>query len=184
MPETNKGSKGIQISKIAKEVNRQSGEILEYLKRIGVEVGGVMSKVDDTAYQKVLGHFKSDLEEAEKHKQKLIEFKKKHKGIEISEIEDELKLEKEKKLKEEEDKQKRKEEEEKVKHERESQLEKDLEEKRKLIKEKEIEIEQQKIKAEEDRKKAELEALKPKPAEKPGTILKMKRNLLKSRNRL
>ena len=80
MPETNKqGSKGIQISKIAKEVNRQSSEILEYLKRIGVEVGGVMSKVDESAYHKVLGHFKSDLEEAEKHKQKLVEFKKKYK---------------------------------------------------------------------------------------------------------
>jgi len=39
----------------------------------------------------VLGHFKSDLEEAEKHKQKLVEFKKKHKGIEIAEIEEEVK---------------------------------------------------------------------------------------------
>lgn len=104
MPETNKqGSKGIQISKIAKEVNRQSSEILEYLKRIGVEVGGVMSKVDESAYHKVLGHFKSDLEEAEKHKQKLVEFKKKHKGIEIAEIEEEVKREREKKLKEEEE---------------------------------------------------------------------------------
>jgi hypothetical protein len=92
MPETtSKAVKGIQISKIAKEVNRQSGEILDYLKRIGVEVSGVMSKVDDSVYQKVLGHFKSDLEEAEKHKQKLIEFKKKHKDIEITEIEDEVK---------------------------------------------------------------------------------------------
>ena len=84
MPETNKqGSKGIQISKIAKEVNRQSSEILEYLKRIGVEVGGVMSKVDESAYHKVLGHFKSDLEEAEKHKQqkeKLIQELGKHKA--------------------------------------------------------------------------------------------------------
>ncbi|HMQ78316.1 MAG TPA: translation initiation factor IF-2 [Ignavibacteria bacterium] len=161
MPETNKGSKGIQISKIAKEVNRQSGEILEYLKRIGVEVGGVMSKVDESAYHKVLGHFKSDLEEAEKHKQKLVEFKKKHKGIEIAEIEEEVKKEKEKKLKEEEEKQRKKEEEEKVKVDRESQLQKDLEEKRRLIKEKEEELEKQKLKEEEDRKKAELEAQKP-----------------------
>ncbi len=153
MPETaNKGSKGIQISKIAKEVNRQSSEILEYLKRIGVEVGGVMSKVDENAYQKVLGHFKSDLEEAEKHKQKLVEFKKKHKGIEIAEIEEEVKREKEKKLKEEEDKKKKLLEEEKIKHERESQLQKDLEEKRKLIKEKEEEIEKQKQKEEELKK--------------------------------
>lgn len=162
MPETNKGSKGIQISKIAKEVNRQSGEILEYLKRIGVEVGGVMSKVDESAYHKVLGHFKSDLEEAEKHKQKLVEFKKKHKGIEIAEIEEEVKKEKEKKLREEEEKQRKKEEEEKVKVDRESQLQKDLEEKRRLIKEKEEELEKQKLKEEEDRKKAEQEALKPK----------------------
>lgn len=50
-----------------------------------------MSKVDESVYHKVLGHFKSDLEEAEKHKQKSIEFKKKHKGIEISEIEEGLK---------------------------------------------------------------------------------------------
>ena len=162
MPETNKGSKGIQISKIAKEVNRQSGEILEYLKRIGVEVGGVMSKVDESAYHKVLGHFKSDLEEAEKHKQKLVEFKKKHKGIEIAEIEEEVKKEKEKKLKEEEEKQRKKDEEDKVKVDRESQLQKDLEEKRRLIKEKEEELNRQKQKEEEDRKKAELEALKPK----------------------
>lgn len=156
MPETaNKGSKGIQISKIAKEVNRQSGEILEYLKRIGVEVGGVMSKVDENAYQKVLGHFKSDLEEAEKHKQKLVEFKKKHKGIEIAEIEEEVKKEKEKKLKEEEDKKRRQQEEDKVKAERESQLQKDLEEKRKLIKEKEEEIARQKEQEADPKKKAE-----------------------------
>lgn len=165
MPETNKGSKGIQISKIAKEVNRQSGEILEYLKRIGVEVGGVMSKVDESVYQKVLGHFKSDLEEAEKHKQKLIEFKKKHKGIEISEIEEELKKERERKLKEEEEKQKKKDDEDKVKYDRESQLQKDLEEKRRLIKEKEEELIRQKQKEEEDKKRAEEEALKPKTTE-------------------
>ncbi len=129
MPEsTNKGLKGIQVSKIAKEVNRQSTEILEYLKRIGVEVGSVMSKVDETAYQKVLGHFKSDLEEAEKHKKKLIDLKKKHKGIEISEIEDEVKKEKEKKLREEE---------EKIRQEREFQQQKELEEKRRQLKEKE-----------------------------------------------
>src|SRR5438552_6199623 len=104
MPETKTDkaiSKGVQISKIAKEVNRQSGEILDYLKRIGVEVGGIMSKVDDSVYSKILGHFKSDVEEAEKHKQKLIEFKKKHKGVEIIEIQDEVNKEKEKKLKEE-----------------------------------------------------------------------------------
>jgi len=165
MPETNKGSKGIQISKIAKEVNRQSSEILEYLKRIGIEVGGVMSKVDESAYHKVLGHFKSDLEEAEKHKQKLVEFKKKHKGIEIAEIEDEVRKETEKKLKEEEEKQKKRDEEDKVKHERESQLQKDLEEKRRLIKEKEVELEQQKIREEEAKKQAALDALKPKPVE-------------------
>jgi translation initiation factor IF-2 len=166
MPEsTNKGSKGIQISKIAKEVNRQSGEILEYLKRIGVEVGGVMSKVDESVYNKVLGHFKSDLEEAEKHKQKLIEFKKKHKGIEISEIEDELKKERDRKLKEEEEKQKKRDDEDKVKNERESQLQKDLEEKRRLIKEKEEELIRQKQKEEEDKKRAEEEALKPKSTE-------------------
>src|SRR5688572_7961189 len=106
MPETAK-TKGIQISKIAKEVNRQSSEILDYLKRIGVEVGGVMSKVDDGVYHKVLGHFKSDVEEAEKHKQKLIEFKKKHKGVEITEIEEEVKRDKEKRVKEDEEKKKR-----------------------------------------------------------------------------
>ncbi|MBE2219224.1 MAG: translation initiation factor IF-2 [Ignavibacteria bacterium] len=165
MPETNKGSKGIQISKIAKEVNRQSGEILEYLKRIGVEVGGVMSKVDESVYQKVLGHFKSDLEEAEKHKQKLIEFKKKHKGIEISEIEEELKKERDRKLKEEEEKQKKKDDEDRVKNDRESQLQKDLEEKRRLIKEKEEELIRLKQKEEDDKKRAAEEALKPKTNE-------------------
>ncbi len=165
MPETVK-TKGVQISKIAKEVNRQSGEILDYLKRIGVEVGGVMSKVDESVYHKVLGHFKSDLEEAEKHKQKLIEFKRKHKDIEITEIEEEVKKEKEKKAKAEEEKNKRIEEEEKQKANRESQLEKDLAEKRKLIKEKEEEIQRQKLKEEEDKKLAEEEAKKPKSEKK------------------
>ena len=62
--------KGKTVFSIAKEVNRQSTEILDYLKRINIEVGGIMSKVDETAYRKVLGHFKSDIEEAEKHKRK------------------------------------------------------------------------------------------------------------------
>lgn len=170
MPETNKASKGIQISKIAKEVNRQSGEVLEYLKRIGVEVGSVMSKVDDAAYHKVLGHFKSDVEEAEKHKQKLIEFKKKHIGIEITEIEDDLKKEKEKRQKEEEEKKLRFDEEEKHKVDRETQLQRDLEEKRKKIKQKELELEQQRIKEEEEKKKAAEEALKPKPVKKAEPV--------------
>jgi translation initiation factor IF-2 len=162
MPETAK-TKGVQISKIAKEVNRQSGEILDYLKRIGVEVGSVMSKVDDSVYHKVLGHFKSDLEEAEKHKQKLIEIKKKHKDIEINEIEEEVKKEKEKKAREEEEKNRRIEDEEKQKADREGQLEKDLEDKKRQIKEKEEEIQRQKIKDEEDKKRAEEEAKNPKP---------------------
>ena len=166
MPESkDKASKGIQISKIAKEVNRQSGEILEYLKRIGVEVGGIMSKVDDEAHHKVLSHFKSDMEDAEKHKQKLMEFKKKHKGIEITEIEDEVKKDRERKLQEEEEKKKRLEEEDKQKHVRESQLQKDLEEKRRMIKEKEEELENLRIKEEEDKKRAIEEAKKPKVIE-------------------
>ena len=106
MPETKIG-KGVQISKIAKEVNRQSDEILDYLKRIGVEVGGIMSKVDDAVYRKILGHFKSDIEEVEKHKQKLLEFQKKHKSIEFTEIEEEVKIEKEKKQHEEDERQKK-----------------------------------------------------------------------------
>jgi translation initiation factor IF-2 len=165
MPETKKAAKGIQISKIAKEVNRQSGEILEYLKRINVEVGGVMSKVDESVYHKVLGHFKSDVEEAEKHKQKLIEIKKKHKGIEIGEIEDDVKKERERFLKDEEEKKKRLEEEVKQKTGRESQLQKDLDEKRRMIKEKEAEIEEQKKKEAEEKKRLAEEALKPKPVE-------------------
>lgn len=166
MPETAK-TKGVQISKIAKEVNRQSGEILDYLKRIGVEVSGVMSKVDESVYNKVLGHFKADLEDAEKHKQKLVEFKKKHKGIEIAEIEDEVKKEKEKKVKEEEDRKKKIEEEEKIKAERDAMLEKELEEKRRLIKEKEEEIARQKTEEDEKKKKEQEEDKKPKAEKTP-----------------
>ncbi len=192
MPETNtnKAVKGIQISKIAKEVNRQSSEILDYLKRIGVEVGGIMSKVDETTYGKILGHFKSDVEEAEKHKQKLIEFKKKHKGVEIVEIQDEVNKEKEKKLKEEEERRLKLEEEEKIKAERENQLQKELDEKKKLIEQKKAELEKQpevelkktKEKTEEqaDKKtektepvtadKTEKPAVKPVEEIKPGTL--------------
>jgi gas vesicle protein len=73
MPEA-KTSKGIQISKIAKEVNRQSGEIIDYLKRIGVEVGGIMSKVDESVYNKIPA-LKADMEDAENISM-FMEFKK------------------------------------------------------------------------------------------------------------
>lgn len=88
LAKNNADKKGIQISRIAKEVNRQSSEVLEYLKRIGVEVSGVMSKVDGEVYLSVLDHFKIDIAETELHKQKLYEFKRKHKGVEIGEIEE------------------------------------------------------------------------------------------------
>jgi translation initiation factor IF-2 len=166
MPDTKTNTaqgKAKTIFSIAKEVNRQSTEILEYLKRIGIDAAGIMSKVDESVYRKVLGHFKSDIEEAEKHKQKLIEFKKKHRTIEITEIEEDIKKEKERKLIEEEEKRKRLEAEEKRKIERELQLQKELEEKKRLIelkkeqleREKELEKERQKQKEEELRKKAE-----------------------------
>ena len=157
MPEA-KTVKGVQISKIAKEVNRQSGEILDYLKRIGVEVSGIMSKVDESVYNKILGHFKSDMEDATKHKQKLMEFKKKHKGIEMPEIEEDIKKERERKLREEEERLIRIKEEERIKTEREAMLHKELEEKRRLIKEKEEEIERQKQQELELKKKQAEEA--------------------------
>jgi translation initiation factor IF-2 len=158
MPETaNKSVKGIQISKIAKEVNRQSSEILEYLKRINIKVEGIMSKVDEDVYNKVLSHFKSDKEEAEKHKQKLIDLKKKHSNLEIQEIENEIKKDKERQLKIEEERKRKEEESERLKAERQKQLEKELEEKRKLLKQKEESERLEKIRREEERKKAEAE---------------------------
>ena len=116
MPET-KTAKAKTIFSISKEVNRQSTEVLEYLKRIGIDAQGIMSKVDESVYRKILGHFKSDIEEAEKHKQKLLEFQKKHKSIEFTEIEEELKVEKEKKIVEEEERKRKHDEEEKRKKE-------------------------------------------------------------------
>lgn len=174
MPEaktnTQKG-KTKSIFSIAKEVNRQSNEILEYLKRIDIEVGGIMSKVDESVYKKILGHFKSDIEEAEKHKQKLLEFQKKHKTIEFSEIEEDLKKEKEKKQQEETDRLQRAEEEEKKKKEREFQLQKDLEEKKRLIEQKKEQIEKEKAIEEEQKKKAaeEVKQAKEKPKPIPKT---------------
>lgn len=163
MPETKSTTaqeKTRSVFTISKEVNRQSTEILDYLKRIGVEVAGIMSKVDDTIYKKVLGHFKADIVEAEKHKQKLLDFKKKHSTVEIVEIEPELKIEKEKKQKEEEDRKKRFVEEERKKVERELQLKKDLDEKKRLIKEKEQQIELERIEKEKAKKKVEEERSK------------------------
>jgi translation initiation factor IF-2 len=163
MPEakTNtEAKKSKTIFSISKEVNRQSSEVLEYLKRINIEVGGIMSKVDDSVYRKILGHFKSDIEEAEKHKQKLLEFQKKHKSIEFSEIEEELKKEKEKKAREEEERRMRMEEEEKRKKEHELQLQKELEEKKRLIEEKKEQLEKEKTREEELKKKAAEEAKK------------------------
>jgi translation initiation factor IF-2 len=162
MPETKTNivqGKGKSIFAISKEVNRQSTEIVEYLKRINVDVAGIMSKVDESIYRKVLGHFKSDIEEAEKHKQKLLDFKKKHKTVEINEIEEDLKIEKEKRQKEDEEKKKRQQEVEKKKVEREHQLSKDLEEKKRLIEQKKEEIEHEKIEKEKalEKEKAELQ---------------------------
>jgi translation initiation factor IF-2 len=172
MPETKTNTekgKTKSIFSIAKEVNRQSNEILEYLKRINIEVGGIMSKVDDTVYRKILGHFKSDIEEVEKHKQKLLEFQKKHKSIEFTEIEEELKIEKEKKQHEEDERQKKQEEEEKRKKERELQLQKELDEKKRLIEAKKEQLEQEKVLEEELKKKAaeEEKKAKEKPKAKP-----------------
>jgi hypothetical protein len=106
------------IFSIAKEVNRKSSEVLEYLKRIGVEVTYVMSKVDDVAYKKVLGHFKTEIEE------------KARKG------------------KESEDCKKRLEEEDRIKKEREHHLRKELDERKKLIEQKRLEREKQKLNVE------------------------------------
>ncbi len=170
MPETKtEKGKAKSIFSIAKEVNRQSNEILEYLKRINIEVGGIMSKVDDTVYRKILGHFKSDIEEVEKHKQKLLEFQKKHKSIEFTEIEEEVKIEKEKKQHEEDERQKKHEEEEKRKKERELQLQKELDEKKRLIEAKKEQLEQEKVLEEELKKKAaeEEKKAKEKPKAKP-----------------
>ena len=182
MPETKANTaqgKAKSIFSIAKEVNRQSSEILDYLKRINIEVGGIMSKVDENVYRKVLGHFKSDIEGAEKHKQKLIEFKKKHKTIEINEIEDDIQKEKERKLLEEEEKKIKLEAEQRLKKVREQQLQKELEEKKRLIeqkkeqleREKELEIqkaiERQKLDEEKKRKEIE-EKKKPKEIAKPA----------------
>lgn len=146
MPET-ANIKKIQISKIAREINRESGEILDFLKKIGVEATSIMSKIDEDTYKKVLRHFKKDIEEAEKHKQKLIEIKKRHKGIEISEIDEEERKEKEKKQKEEE-RIKRELEEEKLKREREARLEKELEERRNQLTKTGEKPESEKIEAE------------------------------------
>jgi translation initiation factor IF-2 len=169
MPET-KTEKAKTIFSISKEVNRQSTEVLDYLKRIGIPVGGIMSKVDDSVYRKILGHFKSDIEEAEKHKQKLLEFQKKHKTIEFSEIEEELKIEKEKKLREEEERKRKLEEEEIRKKERELQLQKELEEKKRLIELKKEQMEKEKAR-EEELKKKKAEELK-KAEEKPKAKVK------------
>lgn len=166
MPETKTNTpKAKTIFSISKEVNRQSTEVLDYLKRIGIDAGGIMSKVDDSVYKKILGHFKSDIEEAEKHKQKLLEFQKKHKTIEFTEIEEELKVEKEKKVVEEEQKKKKHDEEEKRKKERELQLQKELDEKKRLIELKKEQIEKEKELEEEMKKRVAEEAKK--EAEKP-----------------
>ena len=158
-----KTAKGKSIFAIAKEVNRQSTEVLDYLKRIGIDVGGIMSKVDETIYKKILGHFKSDIEEAEKHKQKLIEFKKKHKEVEITEIEDEVKKQNEKKQKEEEERQKRIEAEDKKRHEGEKQRQKELDERKRLIELKKQEIEREKLRPVKPEK---AEKSKPAPTER------------------
>jgi len=86
----NNNLKGIQISKIAKEVNKQSSEILKYLKGIGIEVGGVMSKVNEKVYRKVLSHFGGLHEETIRRNQILAKLRNIHRGLEVSEIEEEV----------------------------------------------------------------------------------------------
>jgi len=146
-------SNSIQISKIAKEVNRKSGDIVEYLKQMGVEVGGVMSKVDENLYHNILEHFKKDNDEVENHKQKLMELNRKYKNLDIEEIEQALKNEREKKLKEEAETLHKKNTEDKFKIERESQLQKVLKVQQELKINKEREYIQQPLSLQKTNKK-------------------------------
>jgi translation initiation factor IF-2 len=166
MPETKQKAK--TIFSVSKEINRQSNEVIDYLRRIGIEVSNVMSKIDEAAYKKVLGHFKADLEDAEKHKQKLIEFKKKHDSVEFAEIEEDLKKAKLQKQQVEEEKKKKKEDEERARRDRDKVLHQEIEEKKKQLELKKLELErekklqeemaEQRIRIEDDKKRKELSA--------------------------
>src|SRR5207245_8561156 len=60
-----------KIYQIAKEINISHETLIDYLKRKGHAVKGLMSTVDDVMMHDILSHFKKDREVAEKHQRKI-----------------------------------------------------------------------------------------------------------------
>src|SRR6266850_1995820 len=60
-----------KIYQIAKEINISHETLIDYLKRKGHTVKGLMSSVDDAMMHDILSHFKKDREVAEKHQRKI-----------------------------------------------------------------------------------------------------------------
>ncbi|HYQ86196.1 MAG TPA: translation initiation factor IF-2 [Bacteroidota bacterium] len=60
-----------KIYQIAKEINISHETLIDYLKRKGHSVKGLMSSVDDAMMHDILSHFKKDREVAEKHQRKI-----------------------------------------------------------------------------------------------------------------
>lgn len=72
-------TKKIRVYKLASEFNLSSDSLLEFLRKRGYEVKSHMSIVTEDMMDEIYGHFKKDIERAEKHYKKIAEFQKKMK---------------------------------------------------------------------------------------------------------
>ncbi|HEX2985025.1 MAG TPA: translation initiation factor IF-2 [Ignavibacteriales bacterium] len=76
MPEDVK-TKKVRIYKLASEYNISAEGLVEFLRKKGHEVKGIMSMLTDEMQADITNHFKKDIEKAEKHYKKISELKKK-----------------------------------------------------------------------------------------------------------
>jgi len=75
--------KRIRIYKLASEYNLSAEHLVEFLKGKEYKVKSIQSLLTDKMIADIHEHYKKDIERAEKHYQKLAEFNKKRKEIEI-----------------------------------------------------------------------------------------------------
>ncbi len=76
MPDTAKSPK-IRLYKFAAEYNLSTESLMEFLQKKGYDVKTHMSILTDEMLGDIKGHFKKDIEKAEKHYKKISEFQKK-----------------------------------------------------------------------------------------------------------
>ena len=174
MPETE--IKKQKLVSLVKETGRPREDIIEYLKKLGIEKVTVNSTIEADVVAKVYAHFKKDIDDQNQHLKKVVSFTEKNQGIVLQEAEEKKKkTEEERKKREEEqrikkileEEQKRKEEE-KRNQEKQAFLEREKALKEKNEKEEKAKLEKflEEQKAKEEKKRLRQEKLEKERKEK------------------